>query len=360
MTFVTTSQNPHLQVQTLNGTPLTSIVWRWGDGATNSGTLAASHDFGSAGVWTNTVEVTPAARVSYFGAQGEFQGIQAVSGLTNFPNLNFLYLYNESVTELSLAGCTNLRQLHFAGNPVGTAVCDQWFIDLDAAVTGPVSGADFYYPETARSSASDAAAASLAAKGFVLHPPISVTPPPVTNNFTGGTNAVMFTTFSQQPHMEFRVSSTPDSIIWHWGDGTTTVGATVASHDFGATGYRTNWVEVTPPECVTYFGAQGGYTGQGIQGVYHLTNFPNLNYLFLYQESVTELSLAGCANLRQLHLAANPVSSAVCDQWFVDLDAAVTNHVTGADFYYPAAARTSASDAARTSLIGKGFNMIPL
>ena len=61
-------------------------------------------------------------------------------------------------------------QLHLAGNPVSTRVCDQWFIDLDNAVTGPVTGADFWYPARRRSSASDAAWTNLVNKGYAMHP----------------------------------------------------------------------------------------------------------------------------------------------------------------------------------------------
>ena len=73
-------------------------------------------------------------------------------------------------TPLDLAGCAHLRQLHLASNPVPASVCDKWFIDLDAAVTGPVVDADFYFPAASRTSASDQAFANLVAKGFSMHP----------------------------------------------------------------------------------------------------------------------------------------------------------------------------------------------
>jgi hypothetical protein len=148
-------------------------------------------------------------------------------------------------------------------------------------------------------------------------------------------------------------------VIWHWGDGTVSTGGRVVHHDFGSAGEHTNYVEVDPPASVTYFGAQRDRTNQGIKRVLGANHFPNLDFLFLYQESVVELSIAGCAHLRQLHFAANPVSPAVCDQWFLDLDAAVTGPVTDADFFYPSAARTPASDAAHASLVAKGFIMWP-
>jgi hypothetical protein len=132
------------------------------------------------------------------------------------------------------------------------------------------------------------------------------------------------------------------------------------NHNFGTAGRHTNYVQVLPASSVSYFGAQGGTTDQGISAVYGASNFPNLNYLFLFNESLIELSLAGCSQLTQLHLANNPVPIAVCDQWFIDLAQAVTGSVSNADFYYPASKRSNASDAAWSILVGKGFSMHPL
>jgi Leucine-rich repeat (LRR) protein len=368
ITFITTNRITRMEIQCAS-TP-TSVVWRWGDGTTNTGTLTAGHDFGGIGRFTNYVEVLPRTAVTRFGSQSGYtqQGIKGVYGASNFPNLNYLYLYQESLTDLSLAGCSNLTQLHLAENPVSTAVCDQWFLDLDAAVAGPVAGADFFYPGPARSAASNPAWTNLVNKGYAMHP-IGAdggggggggsTNQPGGGVF-GGTNAITFITASQQPHMEIQaLGGSAGTVIWHWGDGATTTNQLVASHDFGTTGTFTNYVEVTSPANVGYFGAQNGTISQGITGVFGLTNFPNLYYLFLYHESVTELSIAGCHHLTQLHLADNPVSTAVCDQWFLDLDAAVPGPVTNADFFYPSSQRTSASDAAWQSLVNKGYVMHP-
>jgi hypothetical protein len=177
----------------------------------------------------------------------------------------------------------------------------------------------------------------------------------------GGTNAITFVTVSRQPHMEIRTAfGAATNIVWHWGDGSFSTNSLLADHDFGVAGVHTNYVEVLPREPLSYFGALRTAPGQGISGVYGLASFPNLNYLYLYKESVTELSLAGCSNLVQLHLAANPVSVETCDQWFIDLDNAVTGPVTGADFWYPASQRSTASDAAWTNLVSKGYIMHPL
>jgi hypothetical protein len=176
----------------------------------------------------------------------------------------------------------------------------------------------------------------------------------------GGTNAITFVTIGRHPHMEIRTANgIPAHIRWHWGDGYFSTNSLLADHDFGAAGVHTNYVEIVPPEALTYFGAPYRVIGQGIKGVYGLSHFPNLNFLYLYSESITDLSLAGCSNLVQLHLARNPVSVETCDQWFIDLDQAVTGPVTGADFWYPKSLRSPVSDAAWTNLVSKGYIMRP-
>ena len=277
---------------------------------------------------------------------------------TGQSNLWQLSLYRNELTNLVLTGCTGLIRLDAHENRLPGAVLDTVLATLDASAPG-LQQVDLSQNAQMPSSAGYAHFTNLLNRG------VSVTldwpdSSDGSNNVSGGSNAITFVTTSRHPHLEIQTGAgAATNVLWHWGDGTITPGALVASHDFGSTGTHTNYIEVLPPGSVTYFGAQQGNTGQGIQGVYGVTNFPNLNYLFLYQESLTDLNLTGCASLRQLHLANNPVSVAVCDQWFIDLDAAVAGPVTGADFFYPAASRSPASDAAWTSLAGKGFAMHP-
>jgi Leucine-rich repeat (LRR) protein len=179
-------------------------------------------------------------------------------------------------------------------------------------------------------------------------------------NEPGGSQAITFVTTGSNPQLEIRTdAATPANVTWHWGDGTVTQGPTVVSHFFTTTGVYTNYVEVDPPQALTYFGAPRRLAAQGISAVDGLANFSNLSYLYLYREQIEDLSLAGCVNLRQVHLARNPVSSSVVDQWFIDLDQAVSGPVTDADFWYPPDLRTSASDTAWASLVEKGYLMHP-
>jgi hypothetical protein len=153
---------------------------------------------------------------------------------------------------------------------------------------------------------------------------------------------------------------TPTNILWHWGDGRINTGVKSVDQYFTADGVFTNYVEVQPPGCVSLFGAEQDVLHQGIRAVYSASNFPALSTLYLPSQGLEELSLAGCANLLQISLAGNPVPTATGDQWFIDLDAAVPGPVTNADFTYPAAAATSASDDARANLVTKGFVLHPL
>ncbi len=357
ITFTTTSQQPHLEIR-LNATP-TSVVWHWGDGTITTGTIggAATHNFASSAPHTNYVEVVPASCVTYFGAPNNStnQGITGATGLANFPNLATLYLYQESLSTLDVSGCTALRECHLADNDLSASVVDGLLAVFDTGC------ADLTYANLTGNAAPSAT--GLAHVQNLRNRGANVLVDSAEQNdgrldVPGGSSAITFTTDSQQPHMEIRYTGTPSSIVWHWGDGTITTGGT-STHRFASAAPHTNYVEVFPADSVTYFGAQSGYTNQGITGVVGAANFPNLNFLFLYQESVAILDIAGCAHLTQLHFANNPVSSAVCDKWFIDLDAAVAGPVTGADFFFPSSARTSASDAAYQSLVAKGYTMHP-
>lgn len=279
----------------------------------------------------------------------------------DFTGQSHLYrclLFQNHLTNLVLTGCVGLHELDASHNELTSHALDHVLAVLDHSapdVTTVNLSHNAAYPSTA----------GYAHYTNLVHRGVLVTLDwPAGTNGTydgvwGGTNAITFITTERITRMEVRCTGTPASVVWRWGDGTTNTGSQIMSHDFLGTGRFTNYVEVIPPSSVTYFGAQFGWTGQGIKGVYGATNFANLNFLYLYQESLTDLSIAGCTNLTQLHFADNPVSCAVCDQWFLDLDTAVAGPVTDADFFYPSSQRTSASDAAWQSLVSKGYVMHP-
>lgn len=274
-------------------------------------------------------------------------------------NLQICYLQRNELTSVDLTGCTGLRELDLSYNQLPPAAVDALLAFLDTACPN-LASVNLSNNPGAPSAAGVAHAQNLVARGVAVSIDSEI---PEENDgrldVAGGADAITFTTNSAAPRMEIRVTGTPTSIIWHWGDGAITRGTLTPVHEFDSAAPHTNYVEVIPASAVTYFGARQGYTDQGITGVTGAANFPSLNYLFLYQESVATLDLAGCAALRQLHLANNPVSSAVCDKWFIDLDAAVGSTVTDADFFFPSAARTPASATAYASLVAKGYTMHP-
>jgi hypothetical protein len=279
----------------------------------------------------------------------------------DFTGQNHLWrcdVYNNQLTNLVVTGCIGLQYLDAHNNQLTTSALDNILAFLDFSASSLIR-ADLSQNPQLPSVAGYSHYTNLIARG------VAVTVDwPLSNdgniNVPGGTNAITFVTLGRNPHMEIQTGAGPAaSIRWHWGDGTVLRGAAIASHDFGSAGTRTNYIEVLPPGSVTFFGAPTNNTGQGIKGVYGPANFPNLNFLALYQESLTDLSLAGCSRLRQLQLAGNPVSTAVCDQWFIDLNNAVAGPVTGANFYYPASRRSSASNVAWTNLVNKGYAMHP-
>lgn len=321
--------------------------------------------------------------------------------MTNFFSLRELYIWNDNQHGVFGTGSTNLTDVQvfnnhftdavFTGQPA-MARCNISWNDLTNLVVADCPALEEFDASANQlpSNVLDAVLANLDADSPALRtvnlsgnaePPsatgylhysnmvsrgitVILDWPPGTNQFSGGqsggTNAITFVTTNRISRMEIRTGTgAPESILWHWADGSTNAGVLTCSHDFQDNGCFTNYVEVIPPGCVTYFGAEQGYTQQGIRGVFGASNFPNLDFLYLYQESLKDLVIAGCGRLVQLHLADNPVATAVCDQWFLDLDAAVTGTVSGADFYYPSSRRSSASDAAWSNLVARGYSMHP-
>jgi len=278
-----------------------------------------------------------------------------LSGNGNLVRCDF---QNNQLTNIVLTGCLRLEYLYVNNNSLNTSALDTLLAELDDAAP-LLKTVDLSQNAQCPSVVGYAHYTNLTAKG------VSVSLDWLcadgnSNSVAGGVDAITFVTTSSNPHMEVRVTAgTTPTILWHWGDGTTMTNSVIASHDFGSTVSFTNYVQVIPPESVTYFGAQYPYTGQGIRAVYGARNFPNLNFLYLYLENLTDLSIAGCSNLVQLHLADTHPSALVCDQWFFDLDSAVSGPVVGADFYYPANRRSSQSDAAWVSLVNKGYTMHP-
>jgi Leucine-rich repeat (LRR) protein len=277
--------------------------------------------------------------------------------LSGHDKLRVCRLYENQMTNVVLTGCTALLQVDLHDNRLSTAALDQLLGELDR------SAPDLRHLDLSQNAGSPSEVGlqhytNLLSRGVTVLLDL-----PDENdgqiNVPGGTNAITFVTTSRHPILEIQTEGVPESIVWHWGDGTVTRNVHVATHEFASDGVWTNYVEVIHPEFVTYFGAPRSAPGQGIQAVYGAANFPNLDFLYLFTENLTDLSLAGCANLRQLHLAGTLVSVEVCDQWFIDLDQAVTGPVSGADFWYPADRRSAASDAAWSSLVKKGFSMRP-
>ena len=267
-------------------------------------------------------------------------------------------LADNRLTNAAIGGCVSLRELYLQGNRLGTEQIDGILAFLDESAP-MVANVDLHQNAELPSGAGYAHCSNLIARGVA----VSVDWPDTTDgatNAAGGADCITFVTDSRQPHMEIQTGNgTPTNLVWHWGDGRITRGVRLADHDFGAEGVWTNYVQVQPASCATYFGARIGAVYQGIRAVRGASNFPALSFLYLFQESLEELDLSGCANLVQLHLAGNPASTETCDQWFIDLDAAVVGSVSNADFFYPPV-RSAASDAAWSNLVGKGYAMHPM
>ena len=186
--------------------------------------------------------------------------------------------------------------------------------------------------------------------------------PPTCDGTNGGDNSVTFVIQNQggaTNYMWLFTNAPATNLTWHWSDGTTDHGTNVW-HTFTnqSVMYHTNYVTVEPPSAAYYFGKRQDDPPQGIVGVYGVSNFPSLYKLYLYHDNLKDLSLANCGVVQQLHLASNPVSSAVCDGWFQQLvDAGAASH--GGDLWYPDV-RTSSSFTNWQTLTNGGWIMHPI
>lgn len=180
--FVNTSSTIQIEVN-VSGSP--TITWLWGDGtSTVGGTQVSqvSHTFSSN--TTSYVVVNPPSALLGFGIQCQtnyYSTLSTVTGLTNYPNLRGLYLYLTALSDVSLAGCTNLTYVALVGaTNVTTATANAWFNDLATAQSGisTISGnfskcgdptASFFCPAGKVDSGSGTSRSTLTGKGWSIY-----------------------------------------------------------------------------------------------------------------------------------------------------------------------------------------------
>jgi hypothetical protein len=117
-----------------------SVSWYWGDNTTALGVYQVTKTNLPAGS-SNAVVVSPASALKGFAAGasdsdcngGASTRLSSVSGLTNYPNLQELHLYETGLTDLSLAGCSNLVVVALAGTYPSSPTENGWFTNLAAA-----------------------------------------------------------------------------------------------------------------------------------------------------------------------------------------------------------------------------------
>lgn len=155
--FVSTSQTNTMVAVSGSAT----LLWQWGDGTTDTNAVVTHTFTNAAGPWvyTNSLLVSSANALTGFGVGCQTNAwtntLSSVWGLTNCPNLEALFFYQSGLSNLSLAGCSNLDYVALVGTSPTTATEDQWFIDLDEAEAGQPTGSlsfcsdsplHFFYP----------------------------------------------------------------------------------------------------------------------------------------------------------------------------------------------------------------------
>lgn len=148
----------------VTGNPM--VTWYLSDGTTNTGN-PLTYNFGSSAHRAHYVTIDPPGSLVRINAASA-TGVSSITGLSNFPNLAFIFCYlNSYLTSISLAGCHSVNQLHLDDIQLSKTDVDQLLIAVDEA-TGDMSGikSDFYYMP--RTTNSDAAYSNLIKKGWSM------------------------------------------------------------------------------------------------------------------------------------------------------------------------------------------------
>jgi hypothetical protein len=114
-----------------------SVTWVWGDGTVSNDVTSIAKNIGSTSV-SNAVVVDPASALLGFGTTCDNETsaattLTSVSGLTNYPNLASLLLVNSHLSNLSLAGCSNLTHVALVHTSPSTNVENGWFTEIATA-----------------------------------------------------------------------------------------------------------------------------------------------------------------------------------------------------------------------------------
>jgi hypothetical protein len=138
--FTNTSSSVSMQVSVTAGA---TVTWAWGDTSMNSvvtnGVVGITKNLGAS--YSNAVMVTPASALLGFGVScSGGTTLSGVGGLTNYPYLKELHLYQTGLNTLSLAGCSNLVSIALVSTSPSTNVCHAWFTDLATAQPNTVCG----------------------------------------------------------------------------------------------------------------------------------------------------------------------------------------------------------------------------
>jgi hypothetical protein len=165
--FTNTSSSVSMQVAVDSGA---TVTWFWGDGTVSNGLTSVTKTLGSTS-YSNAVVVDPASALTGFGLNcGSTTTLSGVGGLTNYPNLQELHLYQSGLSSLSLAGCSNLVSIALVTTAPSSAVENAWFNDLAAAEPAMPGGSTrfacgntlhvFYFPTSPGTNSTSAGACS--------------------------------------------------------------------------------------------------------------------------------------------------------------------------------------------------------
>ncbi len=298
--------------------------------------------------------------ISFQASDNYYTNLNLQGALQRSNNIATVDFSNNLLTNVDITGCVQITNLNLQNNRLSQSEVDEILATLDSLGRNSnntpswvelyvnISGSGNQQP----SQTGYASALSLSNKGWTV----------VSNNWTilpappaqTGEARIDFTTTGDGTNMRCDFNSSATA-VWHWSDGTTTAavsGSSVTKNDLGA-GTHQNYLTISNGSALTRFGA--GSAGQGhISSISSFVNCPNLEILYLYQESsLTSIGDTSTTKVDEYHLMSTNLSTAEMDIIFSN---AVASGVQSG-IIWGNNAGTTASDQNKATLLARGWTI---
>jgi hypothetical protein len=267
---------------------------------------------------------SPDRPVALMADGNHFTSVDLSGALRNAGSSGSLSFRNNQLASLTITGCVQITEMNLEQNRLSAGQIESLLATLDGlgrSRDNSDPGAPLRVDlrgNAGLSSAAQATAAKLAAKGWtIVAEDMTAQPPPPPD-----TGEVRIDFVTRGPATRLRCDfSIPATATWHWSDGTTSPagsGEDAVKETLGD-GDHPGFLVVSNGSALTRFGAADG-GGQGnLTSISGLERAPQLAILYAYNENaLVTLSRTSATKIREYHLLGTGLSPAAQDQVFAD------------------------------------------